>query len=294
VAAALEHHRGVDGKGYPELPSGEPPTRLVRLVSLASFVDRKRAAIDGRADDPEQVVVAALGLEGRYFEPGLVGAYTRALGIFPPGTTVELSSMDPALVVAANSSEPLRPRVVVLSGSGAGLRLDLADIDPVERRYITSIVRAIAPPLLMRPKSPTSHPPAALERPRPVSAPPVSAGATARRARPSDRPLAPRADPRSDNEHTTREETLKPVRRPDSARPVVRRLGPMGGDTILEITVNSRHLATLQLEPRESIVLSRVTGRTTLAEIAAALKIAPPDLLAIATRLLSRGVVRRT
>ncbi len=319
IATALEHHRGVDGKGYPELASNEAPTSLVRLVSLASFVDRKRASIDGRCDEPEQVLATALSLEGKYFEVGLVARFMRALGVFPPGTTVELSSRDPALVVRANAKEPLRPRVIVLSGTNAGRRLDLAEVDTAERRYVSSIVRAIPPPLLLRARAPTSHPPPAppeavprsrrstmpaaatarrkaaeKARPAPISSPP--------RGRVSERPLAKRRDPRvEDGAEPPRSESLDAPRRPASVRPAAPapapaprgRLGALGIDSVLEITVNKAHLATLKLEAREGIVLSRIDGFATLAAIAEALKIPSAQLMPIATRLLSRGVVRR-
>src|SRR5205085_8843755 len=51
VAAALEHHRGVDGKGYPSLQSIPHP--FVRFVALANFVDCKRTRLAGRDGSPE-------------------------------------------------------------------------------------------------------------------------------------------------------------------------------------------------------------------------------------------------
>lgn len=306
VAAALEHHRGVDGKGYPELASNAPSTALVRLVSLASYIDRKRATIDGRGDEPEQVLASALALEGRYFEPGLVRVVLRTIGLFPPGTTVELSNRDAALVVRANAAEPLRPRVVVLSGTSAGVRLELAAVDPHERRYASSIVRAIPPPLLLRPLGPTSKPPPAPHaepKSRREAAPPSARPASARPKSipPSERPVSRRRDPRAEDgpapPRTEAVEAPAPKKRaPAAARRAAStpraRPSALGGDSILEITVNAAHLPTLRLETRESIVLARVDGRTTVGEIADALKLPLVQLLPIVTRLLARGVVR--
>jgi HD-GYP domain-containing protein (c-di-GMP phosphodiesterase class II) len=149
VAAALEHHRGVDGRGYPTLES-PPPHELVRVISIANFFDRKRTLLEGRALSSEEVLREASELAEAYFGRAVLEQFTRALGIFPPGTTVELSDRQPALVVSANPGDPWRPRVLVLRGPDANKRIDLRELDPNRARHQLSIVRAIPPPLLLR------------------------------------------------------------------------------------------------------------------------------------------------
>ena len=338
VAAALEHHRGMDGKGYPALASKAAPSPLVRIVALASYVDRKRAAIDGKADTPEAVLTSALALEGRFFEPGMVRRFVRALGVFPPGTTVELSGQQPALVVQANATAPMRPQVVVLAGAGAGAVVDLAAVDVAERRYASSIVRAISPPLLVRVKAKAARtqaprtrkhtpeerraaatrketPPASSGRTRAARAPtqpPVSGRERARstppeatRSRPpestrsrapvSERPVSRRRDPRTEEGgEPPRAEAVEPARRRAPAVPVAAGLaGPLGATSVLEITVNASYLKTVQLDPRESAVLSHVDGTRTLAEIAELLGATAAKITPTVTHLLARGVVRR-
>jgi hypothetical protein len=164
VAVAFEHHRGVDGGGYPVLQghlSAQPldgrdgkggaaaPHELVRLVALANYVDRKRTRLAGQADEPDAIVRSALELESRFFGPGLVERLLRAVGMFPPGTTVELSDREPAIVARANGMDPLRPQVRVLRGGRAGKLVDLRDAAPAEGRFARSIVRAVLPPLFV-------------------------------------------------------------------------------------------------------------------------------------------------
>jgi hypothetical protein len=148
IAAALEHHRGVDGEGFPALPSSAPPHELVRMVALANFVDRKRTRAGGLADDPDEVLRVAASLELRYFGSTLVRLFLGALGVFPAGTTVELSDRRPAMVTQVNPRDLLRPAVKLIGGPDAGKRLDLAETNPLEGRYELSIARAIPPPLL--------------------------------------------------------------------------------------------------------------------------------------------------
>jgi HD-GYP domain-containing protein (c-di-GMP phosphodiesterase class II) len=149
VAAAFEHHRGVDAGGYPTLESKAPPHELVRMIALANFYDSKRTIVGGCADDPEAALNAATALEERYFGKGLLRRFVRVFGIYPPGTTVELTSLEPAVVTRANAVDPWRPQVKLLRGENAGRFVELSDVDPVAMRHRVSIVRSIPPPLLL-------------------------------------------------------------------------------------------------------------------------------------------------
>jgi hypothetical protein len=149
VATALEHHRGVDGAGYPALGSGGTPNEIVRLVSLASFFDSKRTMACGRSSAPEEILQQAWGLADRYFDRTSLRRFTRALGVHPPGTTVELSNREVAVVVRTNPHDPLAPEVRLLTGPSSGKRVDLKTFNAIERRHELAIVRAVAPPLLL-------------------------------------------------------------------------------------------------------------------------------------------------
>jgi HD-GYP domain-containing protein (c-di-GMP phosphodiesterase class II) len=181
VAVALEHHRGVDGKGYPALGSGAPPHAIVSLVALANYVERRRTLLRGQADTADEALARAVALEDVYFGRPALQAFVRALGVFPPGTTVELSDRRGALVVAANPGDPRRPIVRILGGPDDDKRIDLKQLDALEGRHVASIVRAIAPPIV--PWGPRAEVPAAVES-EPASQPGPAP------ALPSLRPLA--------------------------------------------------------------------------------------------------------
>ncbi len=146
VAAALDHHRGVDGLGYPARLSALPHA-VTRIVSVANYLDRKRARlVDGPADPMESAVSNLRGLSGRYFEPTWADAAIRAIGIYPPGTTVELSDGRQAVVLRATPREPLRPVVRLVSPpEGETGIVDLAGFQVLERRFGLAINRALFP-----------------------------------------------------------------------------------------------------------------------------------------------------
>ena len=146
VATALDHHRGVDARGYPA-HSAVAPHEGTRIVSLANYMERKRIPLKDDPDAPEEAVRSAFALSGRYFDPLWLTAYLRAIGVYPPGMVVELTDGQPAMVVRANPSDPLRPEVRKLFGDEAGTKVDLAKFNVLERRYELSIVRALLPKL---------------------------------------------------------------------------------------------------------------------------------------------------
>jgi HD-GYP domain-containing protein (c-di-GMP phosphodiesterase class II) len=178
VAAALEHHRGVDGGGYPALESTGAPHEIVRMIGLASFFDSRRTPVNGQSDTPEEALKRAVGLQDRYFGKDTVNLFVHALGVYAPGTTVELSDRSNAIVSRVNRADPLRPQVRVLFGERQGRNVELRDLNALEDRHLLSVTRAIPPPLALRPRRdddppdpqppPPAPPPAAAPSPPPA------------------------------------------------------------------------------------------------------------------------------
>jgi HD-GYP domain-containing protein (c-di-GMP phosphodiesterase class II) len=328
VSAALEHHRGVDGGGYPTLASKRGPHEIVRMIALASFFDRKRTLLNGRGDDPEHVIEQAIALEDRYFGRSVVRLFLRTLGVYPPGTTVELSTRESAIVVNANPGDPLRPQVRVLFGDNDGKRIDLKNLDAVEDRHRVSIVRAIAPPLALRgavavadvaPLSArAAAAAAAVEAPAPAAPeveaePPRKTGVlppartsvemaavslvaslppiVVREEKHEEAPAPPRR-PSSTSVRilSSLPPRTLPPRTPSSAPPpTLERLGPP--DAIVKMNVSATELMTIALDPRAGFILSLVDGASTLETIVDLSGFPEEDATRILADLIARGVV---
>ncbi len=146
VATALDHHRGVDGRGYPAI-EGSVPHEGTRIVSIANYIERTRIPLGDavESDAPEAAVRAATLLAGRYFDKAWLDVAVRAIGIFSPGMVVELTDGQPAMVTRVNTRDPLRPEVRLLFGDDAGMRVDMSAWDVRERKFERSIVRLLLP-----------------------------------------------------------------------------------------------------------------------------------------------------
>ena len=112
--AIAQHHEGHDGSGFPKRVKGEEITALGRILGVVNRYDslvnpsRPSAALT-----PHEALAAIFSQYKSQCEPAVLSAFIRMMGIYPPGSVVQLFDERYALVVAVNSSRPLKPSVVV-------------------------------------------------------------------------------------------------------------------------------------------------------------------------------------
>ena len=125
-----QHHEQADGSGFPLGLNSERLSSASRIVSLVNRYDNLCNPHLAAAAVTPYEALALLFAHGRAtFEDAILGAFIRMLGIYPPGSTVQLTDDRYALVVAANSSRPLRPRVRVHDPRSAPDDALLIDLD---------------------------------------------------------------------------------------------------------------------------------------------------------------------
>ncbi|HEX5138757.1 MAG TPA: HD domain-containing protein, partial [Planctomycetota bacterium] len=113
--AAYEHHAGADRSGFPRIP--HDPHLVSRIVAIADAYDSLTAPPAPLA--PPDALARMLARKD--LDPLLVKVFVGAIGIYPVGSVVELTTGETAVVQAAPAPETLdRPRVkVVKRGAGA-------------------------------------------------------------------------------------------------------------------------------------------------------------------------------
>lgn len=112
VACAWGHHLRHDRKGYPPIPEWavmQKPTELMHVCdvfeALTAVRPYKKAMTPRRAyeimfEDPNE------------FDPEMLAAFVRAMGLYPPGSRVALSNGEQGVVIAAGQ-DVQRPKVKV-------------------------------------------------------------------------------------------------------------------------------------------------------------------------------------
>jgi HD-GYP domain-containing protein (c-di-GMP phosphodiesterase class II) len=108
------HHERMDGKGYPKGLSGQKVPLLARLVGITNRYDNlcNPMSLDA-AMTPAEALTHMFRNESDAWDKTMLQAFIRLLGVYPPGSLVQLSNGNIALVVAVNHADLLRPSVMV-------------------------------------------------------------------------------------------------------------------------------------------------------------------------------------
>ncbi|MDO4905384.1 MAG: HD-GYP domain-containing protein [Lautropia sp.] len=111
-----QHHERIDGSGYPNRLTGD---KISIYGKMAAIADSFAALITSRpyanASAPQDALMNLYEWSGTSFHEPLVEQFVQAIGVFPVGSLVELSSGEVAVVMAHNRIRRLEPRVLVLS-----------------------------------------------------------------------------------------------------------------------------------------------------------------------------------
>ncbi len=113
---ALEHHRGVDGSGYPDLGAGVTPHLLSQLVSVADIYEAMTGARSYQDPaTPEQACLVLARLAGTKLNTAFVKAFVNAITFFPVGSVVRTSREEVGVVVRTTAGEPLHPVIALMA-----------------------------------------------------------------------------------------------------------------------------------------------------------------------------------
>lgn len=112
------HHESWDGKGYPNGLSGTKIPKLARIVAIANRYDNLCNPLNAKnAYMPAEAVAHMFKNEGSTHDPEILGAFIKALGVYPPGTFVTLTDGSYGLVIESSSRDLLRPLLMLYDAS---------------------------------------------------------------------------------------------------------------------------------------------------------------------------------
>jgi len=112
---ALEHHRRLDGSGYPHRAPGASISVGTMLCSIADVYDAMRSQrLYQRSRSADRVLDVLTENAGQHFDARLVGQFVQLVGIYPVGTLVRLNTGEVAVVLKTYLLDLHRPEVRVL------------------------------------------------------------------------------------------------------------------------------------------------------------------------------------
>ena len=109
-----QHHERMDGSGYPSGLKGGAIDRLARIVAVANAYDNHCNHADPMESlTPYLALSYMFGQQKAVFDVEMLALFIRCLGVYPPGTVVELSNGEVGMVMAVNPKNQLNPSVML-------------------------------------------------------------------------------------------------------------------------------------------------------------------------------------
>jgi HD-GYP domain-containing protein (c-di-GMP phosphodiesterase class II) len=114
MLAIAQHHELVDGSGFPSRLKGDAMTVAGRVLALVNRYDNLcNPSKPGAALTPHEALSLIFAQLKTRFDGVALSAFIRMMGVYPPGSVVQLIDDRYAIVVSVNSARPLKPRVIV-------------------------------------------------------------------------------------------------------------------------------------------------------------------------------------
>ncbi|MBA3598249.1 MAG: DUF3391 domain-containing protein [Methylibium sp.] len=114
LLVVAQHHELADGSGFPLKLGNERMSAAARIVALVNRYDNLcNPASPAQALTPHEALALMYGQMKSKFDAAVFGAFIRMMGVYPPGSVVQLSDERHAMVIAVNAARPLKPRVLV-------------------------------------------------------------------------------------------------------------------------------------------------------------------------------------
>lgn len=149
--SAFGHHIRYDMSGYPDRLFGGPTDLATMMITISDFYDALRSKRAYSTEvAPEKTYDEMKKLSGKHFHPDLLDHFFSIIGVYPPGTIVELDTKEVGLVVKSSAIDIKRPQVEILYGAdgkmvGTHYTVNLLEKDTATGNYKRSVVQSILP-----------------------------------------------------------------------------------------------------------------------------------------------------
>jgi HD-GYP domain-containing protein (c-di-GMP phosphodiesterase class II) len=122
-----QHHEHGDGSGFPQgvdINRLSVPSRIVALVNRYDNLCHPAQA--SRALTPHEALSLLFSKDQKRYDPAVLNTFVRMMGVYPPGSVVQLTDDRFAVVESVNAARPLKPKVSVQTADDDPALIDLA------------------------------------------------------------------------------------------------------------------------------------------------------------------------
>lgn len=115
VDMVAAHHERYDGSGYPKGLEGDEIPLLGQIAGIVdAYVSVTFPRTDRNAVPSDFATNVLFKHRNKYFKADLVDEFIACVGLYPPGSLIELNTGQVAIVVTQNSQWRLRPRIMLI------------------------------------------------------------------------------------------------------------------------------------------------------------------------------------
>jgi HD-GYP domain-containing protein (c-di-GMP phosphodiesterase class II) len=114
AVVALTHHEQLDGRGYPRRLQESGISNFTKIVSIANAYDVMTNDHHQRGKTHLEATHILTNLAGTHYDPTLVVKFIESIGVYPPGSLVEMTNGSVAMVLEVHEKAKLRPKVVII------------------------------------------------------------------------------------------------------------------------------------------------------------------------------------
>ncbi|WP_299019040.1 HD-GYP domain-containing protein [uncultured Photobacterium sp.] len=138
----IQHHELLDGSGYPKQLKGEQIDDNAQLVAVVNAYDNLCHPLDpAKARIPYSALSYLFKNKKEQYNNDYLALLIRLMGVYPPGSVVQLSNQQLGLVISVNSESLLFPNVLLYDPSVPSNEAPILDLEESGLR----IEQAIAP-----------------------------------------------------------------------------------------------------------------------------------------------------
>jgi putative nucleotidyltransferase with HDIG domain len=114
IRVILQHHETENGEGYPEGLKGDEISTLAKIMSIANVYDNYCNRPNPEDSmTPHETLSYMFGRLQPHFDKSLLSLFIRCMGVYPPGTILQLSNDLIGIVVSMNPENQLRPSMLI-------------------------------------------------------------------------------------------------------------------------------------------------------------------------------------
>jgi len=142
-----QHHILLDGSGYPNI-AADKMLPLSKILATVNYYDKLCNHVDPKQSmTPHEALSLMFSKQVAKFDKQTLQTLVKLLGIYPPGTVVQLSDDSIGIVISLNRRELLKPGVLIYS---AEVPKDEAVIIDLSRHTELTIRKSLRPAQLSK------------------------------------------------------------------------------------------------------------------------------------------------